>query len=85
VSSVHRFGAIRVRSIFKGTKSSVRISLITIFRLCRDGVVCIATRYMPGPFGVRILVKARIFVPFKTGRGAQSASHAMSSGTVSWG
>lgn len=47
MSSLHRFGLLRVGSIFKGTKSSVGISLFTVYSLCRKRVVCIATRYRP--------------------------------------
>jgi len=36
-----------VGSIFKGTKSSVRISLFTVYSLRRKSVVCITTRYNP--------------------------------------
>jgi len=47
MSSLHRSAVLRVRSIFKGTKSGGRISLFTVFSLCRNSVVCIATRYRP--------------------------------------
>jgi hypothetical protein len=78
VSSLHQLGVLECL-VFSKEQSPVSEFHFSLFLVCRNSVVCIATRYRPNRSELEYWYRRDFSHPSRLGRGVHSASRAMGS------